>query len=208
MTEPVLLLMKGSPGTGKSALARELGRRLGWPVIDKDDVRDHLPDELGGISYAAMLSIAATQLALGLSVIADSPLGYGQSYRRALELAEGRARVFVVETVCSDDEAWRQRIRERATKPLADHHATTWHKVEAFLARSARDPFTISAPRIVVDTARRTPEAGRTRWSRRSVGSSRGRRESGQTGIAPTRRQSGHHREHNQSAIRRRPIRC
>jgi predicted kinase len=155
----VLLLMKGSPGTGKSAVARELGRRLGWPVIDKDDIRDHLPDELGGTSYAAMLSIASTQLSLGLSVIADSPLGYGQSYQRALEVAGERAQVFIVETICSDEEEWRQRIAERVTKQLADHHATNWDKVEAFLSRSAQDPFTITVPRIVVDTAGRSPSA-------------------------------------------------
>ena len=95
---PSLLLMKGPPGSGKSTLARELGRRLHWPVIDKDDVRDLLPDAIGGISYEAMLAVARRQLQLGLSVIADSPLGYGESYRRAVSMAaECGARVAVIE---------------------------------------------------------------------------------------------------------------
>jgi len=34
---PLLVALKGHPGTGKSALSRTVGRELGWPVIDKDD---------------------------------------------------------------------------------------------------------------------------------------------------------------------------
>ncbi|GBF91825.1 hypothetical protein Rsub_04930 [Raphidocelis subcapitata] len=39
---PVLLLVKGLPGSGKTSLARALARRLRWPLIDKDDARDCL----------------------------------------------------------------------------------------------------------------------------------------------------------------------
>jgi predicted kinase len=122
--EPWLVLMKGSPGTGKSVVARTLGARLGWPVIDKDDVRDRLPDELGGLSYEAMLAVARTQLQIGLSVIADSPLGYARSYRLALQIARDcRARAAVIETVCSNPSEWASRITSRAGTGLAAHHA-------------------------------------------------------------------------------------
>jgi predicted kinase len=40
--QQTLLLIKGLPGTGKSALALALARRLKWPLIDKDDARDAL----------------------------------------------------------------------------------------------------------------------------------------------------------------------
>ncbi|MGH7537112.1 MAG: AAA family ATPase, partial [Gemmatimonadales bacterium] len=84
---PTLVLMKGPPGSGKSTIATALGRRLGWPVIDKDAVRDLLPDELGGISYEAMLALAERQLSIGLNVIADSPLGYARAYAKAHAVA-------------------------------------------------------------------------------------------------------------------------
>ena len=156
-----LLLMKGPPGSGKSTVARELGRRLRWPVVDKDDVRDLLPYEIGGLSYEAMLAIAQTQLRLGLSVIADSPLGYARSYRRALEIAAAcGANVAVLEVVCSNPVLWRARIDGRQGVGLAAHHTTSWDRVEAFFQRSAADPFTVDVPRIEIDTAtQKVPQA-------------------------------------------------
>ena len=149
----VLLLMKGPPGSGKSAIARELGRTLGWPVIDKDDVRDLLPDEIGGVSYEAMLAIARRQLLLGMSVIADSPLGYERGYRAALRIAEETALVAVVDCVCSDDAEWRRRIDSRRSMGLASHHATDWQRVRDFFARTAAEPFVVGVPHLTVDTA-------------------------------------------------------
>ncbi len=150
----VILLMKGPPGSGKSALARELGRTLGWPVIDKDDVRDLLPDEIGGVSYEAMLAIARRQLLLGMSVIADSPLGYERGYRAALRIAkEASALVAVVECVCSDEAEWRRRIEARSSMDLVSHHATDWQRVRDFFARTAAEPFVVDVPHLTVDTA-------------------------------------------------------
>lgn len=104
--------------------------------------------------YGAVLAIVRRQLLLGLSVIADSPLGYGQSYRKAVALAaECAAQVAIIECVCSDETVWRQRIDARPGTGLAPHHTTDWARVEAFFARAATDAYTIVVPHLVVDTA-------------------------------------------------------
>src|SRR5689334_15057955 len=60
-----LLALAGEAGSGKSTLSRALGRRLRWPVIDKDDVKDLLygraPDS-GPLAYEVMFNVARRQL--------------------------------------------------------------------------------------------------------------------------------------------------
>lgn len=110
-----LLAMKGHPATGKSTLAHALARTLGWPLIDKDDVKDHtlhLP-EGNQLAYAILWQVVERQLALGLSVIVDSPLSYPVGYTTACELAERYgAHLLVVETYLNEA-VWRARLDAR-----------------------------------------------------------------------------------------------
>jgi predicted kinase len=101
-----------------------------------------------------MLDLAERQLTLGLSVIADSPLGYGTGYEKALDIARRtEAAMLVVECECSDPVAWRRRIEGRGGIGLAAHHATDWSKVDAFNQRAAADPYEVGVPNLTVDTA-------------------------------------------------------
>ena len=86
---PWLILLKGHPATGKSTLARELARTLHWPLIDKDDVKDHTlyMQEGNEIAYRICWTIAETQLELGLGVIVDTPLSYPLGYSTASAIA-------------------------------------------------------------------------------------------------------------------------
>lgn len=88
---------------------------------------------------AAMLDVAARQLGIGLSVIADSLLGYAESYTKAVEIGHNAGiRIMVLECECSDQAEWRRRIEQWAGTGLAAHHATDSAKVGAFYEPSCR----------------------------------------------------------------------
>ena len=95
---PLLLLMKGHPGTGKSTIARLVAANLRMTVCDKDDPRDcfQVAEEqfgpasawdLNALSYKVMFSVASTQLACGQSVVVDCPLSKLDLYQQAQAIA-------------------------------------------------------------------------------------------------------------------------
>ena len=152
-----LLLLKGHPATGKSALADALARALCWPLIDKDDVKDFTLTLPGGneLAYAIMWQIVARQLALGVSVIVDSPLSYPVAYATGQRLAqEAGAQLLVVETDLPEGE-WRRRLDARPLDASA-HKIQGWARMQEQLAayagcwQYAIDP----AHHLVVDTTR------------------------------------------------------
>ena len=152
-----LLALMGAPGSGKSTLARALSCTLGWPLIDKDDVRDLLTDatpHAGGLAYEIMFNVARRQLLQGLSVICDSPFAYRRCYDRAMEIAqETGAALAVVECRCTDETTWRQRVEARQALALPRHHTTDWAAVQAFQRRTAADVgYPIAHPHLIVDT--------------------------------------------------------
>lgn len=157
---PLLLLLKGPPGIGKSTLARALSTRLRWPLIDKDDVRDLLDDSNPGLAYEIAFNVVRRQLLQGLSVLCDTPLGYRRSYDLAVRIAaEARALVAVVECVCPDEALWRGRVEARQAMSLPAHHTTDWAAVEEYLRRTAHDAgYNIEHPHLVLDTTVPVPE--------------------------------------------------
>ncbi len=131
---PVLIAMKGHPATGKSNVAAALARRLRCPLIDKDDIKDHLLDTAGANerAYAVMWQIAGVQLALRLNVIAVSPLSYPLTYAAAEALAAShRSHLLVVETQLAEDE-WKRRLENRRPGYSA-HKISGWEAMQEML---------------------------------------------------------------------------
>ncbi|MFZ1768433.1 MAG: AAA family ATPase [Caldilinea sp.] len=153
---PWLIAMKGHPATGKSAVAHALAQRLHIPLLDKDDVKDVILDLPGAndLAYAVMWQIAETQLALGLSVIAVSPLSYPSGYACACEIAaRQRANFLVVETVLAEI-VWRRRLDARVPG-YSTHKISGWEAMQAMLRRyDGCWQYPIAAEHhLVIDTA-------------------------------------------------------
>jgi len=160
-----LVAFKGYPGSGKSTLARAVSRRLGWPLIDKDDVRDLLgapSPEAGALAYDVMFNVARRQLTQGLSVICDSPLTHRKGYEHAARIAEeAGAALAVVECRCPDEALWRQRIEARRTLGLPAHHKTDWGSIQDHLrTATVESAYPIAHPHLVLDT---TPPVAESR---------------------------------------------
>lgn len=153
----MLLLMKGMPGSGKSTLARALSRRLGWALIDKDDIKDiidgHAADS-GRLAYDVMLNIAHRQLRLGNSVICDSPLTFASLYIEGQQIARAAsATLAIIECHCSDESLWQQRINSRKAMNLPAHHQTEWDGLQSYRQSvTGVTDYPISDPYLILDT--------------------------------------------------------
>ncbi|EIE27262.1 hypothetical protein COCSUDRAFT_52114 [Coccomyxa subellipsoidea C-169] len=152
MTEswkPVLILMKGHPGSGKSTVARCLSELTRICIIDKDDARDCLTSlqsfadttkvNLNALSYGIMWRYAQTQLLCRNSVIIDCPLARIELFEEAKCMAEqASAILIVVECLASDVAVWQSRLEARAsieadTNKL--HKPNSWADLQALLER-------------------------------------------------------------------------
>jgi predicted kinase len=120
VTDQFLLQMAGEPGSGKSALARVIGRRTGAVVLDKDVLKtaalDAGADETlaGGIAYEALFDLADHLLGQGLSVVLDSPSYFETIPSKGQALAAERGIGYhFVECVCEDQAELKRRLAGR-----------------------------------------------------------------------------------------------
>ncbi|XP_028796969.1 uncharacterized protein LOC114752383 [Neltuma alba] len=160
---PMIIAMKGHPGTGKSTLAHSIASSLRVPLIDKDDVRDstvplqHLPTPtptslLNDLSYHVIWQIASTQLRLGLTVVLDSPLSRRAHLDSLIHIADSAgARLVVVECKPSDQAEWRRRLERRSG---SSHKPATWRDLERLLEGygGCTEYEVGTVPKMVVDT--------------------------------------------------------
>ena len=155
MTRRFLLQMAGEAGTGKSTLARAIGRRTSAIVLDKDAIKGPLMEEgienlaAGGYSYPVLFSIARSLLEQGHSVVLDSAAFYPSILHRGKNVAaEYDVSYYLIECHCTD--AFAQETRLSTRDRLISQPASL---IEVIEQRSLPDRIAIGEPHLLIDTA-------------------------------------------------------
>ncbi len=161
---PVLVMMSGLPGTGKSYLARKLCEKMPFVIIESDFVRKTLfnPPTYSARESALVHRVCHTLidrlLRKGVRVIFDATnlVEFQREYVYRLAERNG-AKLVIVQTV-APDEVVRWRLEKRHT--ARDEHDISdadW----AVYSRMKRRQQPINRPHIVVDTSGDIDEAVR-----------------------------------------------
>jgi len=154
----MLIIFGGLPGTGKTAIAKELARQIGAVYLRIDTIEQAVRDsgafkqELNDAGYRVAYSLAEDNLCLGRTVVADCVNPLALTRNAWIEVAN-RARVGAVEVeiTCSDANEHRRRVEARVSespglRPL------TWAEVVA------REYQGWDREHLSIDTAGRTVE--------------------------------------------------
>ncbi len=147
--KPFLLIVCGLTGSGKSTLARELGERLGMPVINSDTVRkaiagkpgrqavpfneDIYSPDMTEKTYAKIAREAEKQILEGEGAILDATFGQKAHREKIVRLAEKHAVPLVLIHCVASDETTKKRLaqREAEGKDVSDGRWEIYSKQKA-----------------------------------------------------------------------------
>lgn len=133
MNSPTLYIFSGLPGCGKSTLAKALSKVAGGVYLRIDTIEQGLRDlcdfNVEGEGYRLSYRIAADNLQLGLSVVADScnPIELTRSEWNEVAIRSG-AEFVNIEVLCSDTSEHRNRINTRENT-IPGLKLPTWDEV-------------------------------------------------------------------------------
>ncbi|MDB6000877.1 MAG: putative kinase [Rhizobacter sp.] len=148
----MLIVLGGLPGVGKTSIARELVARLRCVYLRIDVIEQALVSlreskDVGPAGYVIAYELAKSNLAFGLTVIADcvNPLSVTRSAWRSVAMGAS-SRLLEVEVVCSDLTEHRRRIEGRQAD-IQGWVLPTWESVVH------HEYETWTTNRLVVDSA-------------------------------------------------------
>ncbi|MFC3909031.1 AAA family ATPase [Legionella dresdenensis] len=134
MKEPLLIILGGLPGTGKTTLAKELAKQLHAVYLRVDTIEQTIKHFNNGLvgpeGYLISYAVAKENLQLGLNVVADSVNSIEVTRNDWREVANSIGIKFLeIEIICSDLLEHQKRVETRAPD-IHGHLLPTWDEVK------------------------------------------------------------------------------
>lgn len=153
-----LIIFGGLPGVGKTAIARELARRMQALHLRVDSMEQALRDagfgndSIHDAGYRVAYAVAEDNLRIGRTVVADSvnPISVTREAWVSVAIRAG-ARAIEIEVECSNVDEHRRRVEMRTTD-IPGLRLPTWREVVE------RDYHPWDRQHLMIDTASRTVE--------------------------------------------------
>lgn len=158
MKKPLLIVLGGLPGVGKTTLAKKLAAYYKAAFIRVDSIEQSILnssldiEDVAEAGYETGFLIAKDNLQLGNSVVADSVNPIALSRQAWKECAkESDCHIIEIELICSDSKEHRNRV-ERRSADIIGHKLPDWQSV------LDREYEKWESPNIVIDTAAKTAD--------------------------------------------------